>query len=55
MGIVFGEILAFIAVLCLIILVFKWGLFQLRVAMREDKVKYCERHGLDFDEGNLKQ
>jgi hypothetical protein len=55
MGIVLGEIAAFIAALCLIVLVFKWGLFKLRVAMREDKIKYFERHGLDVNEENLKQ
>ena len=55
MGIALGEIAAFIAVLCLITLVFKWGSFKLRVAIREDKIKYFERHGLDFDEEKLKQ
>ncbi|MBS2008865.1 MAG: hypothetical protein JST01_17575 [Cyanobacteria bacterium SZAS TMP-1] len=54
MGIVLGEIAAFIAVLCLIILAFKWGLFKLRAAIRDDKVKYFERHGLDIDEEKLK-
>jgi hypothetical protein len=55
MGIVLGEVAAFTAVICLIVLVFKWASFKLRVAIREDKIKYFERHGLDVDEESLKQ
>jgi len=55
MGIVLGEIAAFIAALCLIILIFKWCLFRLHVAIRDDKIRYFERHGLDINEEKIKQ
>jgi len=55
MGIVLGEIAAFIAVVCVIVLVFRWASFKLRSAMRDDKVKYFERHGLNIDEDKLEK
>jgi hypothetical protein len=55
MGIVLGEIAAFLAVVCVIILVFKFGLFKLKSAIRDDKVKYFERHGLDLNEDQIEK
>jgi hypothetical protein len=55
MGIVLGELTAFIAAVCVIVLVFKWGLFMLKRAIRDDKVKYFEKHGLDLSEEELKK